>query len=948
MLATIHPYKGYLNTNFYIHVKAIEQQYHVYKKNCTSSPILSGKIIPNESHFININHPGDFTVIFENGEKIDINVEDGYKFGGSSYKTSFIFDENPWCFIVMNDRTYFYNRETRRAFVEPISPDTITEIATNYVMFSNEGQNEQTIFSLDDEQPVICISDLITFNNKIIVWKESLEDKNELCLYTLENNSKTIDKYKFDNFIVDQKNQQILFHLGNNTFKISLSDYKGVTQCVSINQGNIVSVIAPNLVVSYQQTFSKSKLSIYDIDTKHLIKNIEFNGHLAEINDIKLFDIRKREQVLREVDVSKLGIPEMTISASYQEIYIYPCEWNIFYTIKTITLTKNGSNSIIKTETSTLNNINTDSTISIKEANGKFEATENTFCFFNYYESYSISRDYNESDYVTGGSIYLHNNNIYLYKESCLYKLSQNGHWSNPIDMKLDFSYYKEFGVVKDIDSNMVYTLDGKELGKMQSIFRLHEYHIKTDRYFIFSNAQSRTIRIHTNNIDIPIRLSPNMQIGLFTRSNKFSLYNFKDDKIICESILEDILDSSNYQNVLLSEDGQFIMYRDKNMSIVKNISNGTIEKYNNLSYINNINGIRLLFSTPSSLQPILVNPTTGKRINCNEMLQYHFISPDEQFYADTKLKEYREYYYKETNELLSAEEYYKLVNKYAYPWNETRDSESWEQVKKQRTQLILENIAYLKKQYPKLLNNDQKGTPWENILDEMDRYGVEHFLQYFIGIRGIAVIRKVSDDSEYARINLGDPLKFINYVSFSYDSKYVAIAGYRESGGLLIIYNLASNTSITHINTNRAVWNVAFSVKNAFASYTSNPETFFAENEDQYSESYDKHLIKGNNFLTFSPDGDYFALSQQGYISKYDKLGNTRDSWGHQPSSIVEIRLTSDHQNKLLEFSDLGNAGISDTSKRESVASVSFSNHNTRLMMVSNDGVVIIRNLHL
>lgn len=150
------------------------------------------------------------------------------------------------------------------------------------------------------------------------------------------------------------------------------------------------------------------------------------------------------------------------------------------------------------------------------------------------------------------------------------------------------------------------------------------------------------------------------------------------------------------------------------------------------------------------------------------------------------------------------------------------------------------------------------------------------------------------------------------------------------------------------HEDTARAVWNVAFSANNALAAYTSNPMTFFAANEDEFLSMCNKgKIMEGNNFLTFSPDGEYFALSQQGYISKYDKYGNARDNWGHQPSSLVEIRRTLAKESKLIAYSDLGDSGISETSHCESVASVSFSNDNKRLMMVGNDGVVIIRNLH-
>ena len=132
-------------------------------------------------------------------------------------------------------------------------------------------------------------------------------------------------------------------------------------------------------------------------------------------------------------------------------------------------------------------------------------------------------------------------------------------------------------------------------------------------------------------------------------------------------------------------------------------------------------------------------------------------------------------------------------------------------------------------------------------------------------------------------------------------------------------------------------------------ASYTSDPFTFLATNESEYDNDFKSMLIERRNFLTFSPDGIYFALSEQGYVSKYDKYGNVNPGWGHQPSSLVEVRLTNQASIEGLRFSDISDQGIADVAtKAASVASVSFSNDNKRLMMVGNDGVVIIRNLHL
>ena len=88
-------------------------------------------------------------------------------------------------------------------------------------------------------------------------------------------------------------------------------------------------------------------------------------------------------------------------------------------------------------------------------------------------------------------------------------------------------------------------------------------------------------------------------------------------------------------------------------------------------------------------------------------------------------------------------------------------------------------------------------------------------------------------------------------------------------------------------------------------------------------------------------------ALSNQGYISKYDINGDERSDWGHQSSTFVEVMAMNNLKEPITIFDDLSDSGIVNTIKPRTVASVSFSNDNSRLMMVGNDGVVIIRNLH-
>lgn len=61
MGATIHPHKGYLNTNFNVHVTGHEEEYSVYQKgDCDKCLIATGIVRPNEPHVLNIAQPGDY------------------------------------------------------------------------------------------------------------------------------------------------------------------------------------------------------------------------------------------------------------------------------------------------------------------------------------------------------------------------------------------------------------------------------------------------------------------------------------------------------------------------------------------------------------------------------------------------------------------------------------------------------------------------------------------------------------------------------------------------------------------------------------------------------------------------------------------------------------------------------------------------------------------------
>lgn len=953
MSVTLHPYKGYLNTLFHLYATGSNAvEYRVLRmSNNEEDEILNGIILPNGPFSLQIPLPGSYNVRFSDGTSIPVTVEDGYKFGGSKLKRAFIFDNCPWLFVVMYDRTYFYNRDTQIAYVEAISPDEITVINRDYVILKNKNYSEQSVYSLKEQKPILNISDIIYFNDCAIVWKEIDEKKTtSIIIYSFDTREKI--HQTVDLFDIDKTNERLLYSHNNTIGSIVLSgniepkmqlDIKAV-----IGRGNVVGVIAPYLVLYYEKKAYENSIYVFNTNSREIIRRIPINGHLAQIGDNQIIDIEQRRKSIRDFDISRTEFPDAIIAADYFSFDFFPCEWEVFYTIKHTKLIKN-QHRVNCEKLCYIQACNTDLNIRIKKSFDGFRVFGDSICLYNDEESFVRNKNYSSSGYHKGGAIYFDNSTAYLYEDSSIYRLSKNSYWDNCREGNFDFSCFDKFGVITNRDTDVCQTLGGVDLGKKFLISHIREPYILTDKYYIFSGA--RTLERSTNKL--PEFLSNDLRCGINVTGDGVFTGRYENGNYSEDQILTDIFDPSMFRDVLFSEDGQSIMYRDEDKTIVTNIADSSSIMFDNVSFIRHINGIRPQFTTPASLQPRLINPVTKRPIDCNIITQFQYVSPDGNLYADTNLNEYIEYYWRSTAQPLSRTEYTNLKEKYTYPWQGDEKSTSWQTVKNLRRELVLKNFTFLKKEYPCIFKDiaDQK---WEEFVLDEKRYGISHFMDLFIGQRGIAVIRKISDNSILAKIDLGTPLWFINYVSFSYDNNYVAIAGRYPNGsgkgGLFLIYDLTRKQVLCQKTNSWAVWHTSFNKKGMVAGYSSEPITYEAQigsgNNVALSEYQDY------NFLTFSPDGELSALSNQGYVSKKRKDGAIRQNWGHQPSCDVFVTFSHDMGNIVAKFSDLSEEGIAECSDRkhnfpQSVASVSFSGDNKRLMMVGNDGVVIIRNLN-
>ena len=323
-MATVHPYKGYLNTEFHFYANGSEDiPYSILSEDSECDiPVLSGVLIPNIPHSIKLHNPGNYKVVFNDGSSSHIIVQDGYKFGGGRFKKAFIYDNCQWAFVVMHDRTYFYNRKTKQSYIEAISPDSISEISEEYIILSNNSQSEKTIYSVNDQKPILNISNLIFHNEDSIIWKE----EEEVIIFSLKNRT-IVKRFAPTQYLIE--NGQLLYSFEN---LIYLIDLKGEFPENELPKQTYAfcAFINSKLSVFSSNKNEKIELLIINHITGELIKALTLDGHIASINGHKIINVEERKLAFRNFNLKQSDFPEASFSACYHDFVFFPCEWDIY------------------------------------------------------------------------------------------------------------------------------------------------------------------------------------------------------------------------------------------------------------------------------------------------------------------------------------------------------------------------------------------------------------------------------------------------------------------------------------------------------------------------------------------------------------------------------------------------------------------------------------------
>ena len=218
---SIHPHKGYLNTDIAI-TNTSNAEIVIYDNgnkvgslppNCFMTSCFSAG-----AHVITTQE--DYLSCIDRDEVI---IEDAIKLGGGKIVKGYIFDKSPWIVVKMTDRMYFHNRETSTEFVEMnLVPDEISALSPDLMLFKTKSEG-YSIYSVSssrmlvrfDEEPIFIGDFSIVF--KSIVGVLSILYYNDIQINTIE-----CDKYSISvsgNVIYAGKKDSLLVHsLQTNTF----------------------------------------------------------------------------------------------------------------------------------------------------------------------------------------------------------------------------------------------------------------------------------------------------------------------------------------------------------------------------------------------------------------------------------------------------------------------------------------------------------------------------------------------------------------------------------------------------------------------------------------------------------------------------------------------------------------------------------------------------------
>lgn len=857
----VNTHHGYLNTDIVLS--------STIPSISIEDKLTGQKWVVNDNLKIRLGAGHHILVCPELNEEILIIIEDAVKFGGSSLKKGFVFDDNSWVFVVMKDRTYITNIETKEEKIEySITPDEILSlgmyngVSNDYFLFRTN--HDFSLYNVQLGKTTISFTNHIFSNSFYTIYKE--DDK--VVIFDYHNNcllSEFDGQYSMGNKFYFVKANK-LFGLDWASTRIKTIDFVGEV-------GNN-TILHCNTLLKKLGDYFKQKDTFY--------KKYVF------------YDLGNGEDDMTSINFLFPYFIENWFGTETEEFQHVKNEWNVFVEKKKEHLSKNVSQ----------------------------------MCYGLKFDSFEVNTSGNTKEYVFKGEIITYPD-FYGLKPKFILKTPAG--WPLKID-DISFCYYK----------------DGNENQGINNTNK-DNINIPKDEKLVAASISKKRI--------------------ITRKDNSFYYHDY--EKEYCSILLEKTFDKSSYTNAFFMSDGKHVVFQSIDGEFdIMGFEDLSLDKFeidgSTVSRTSGFNGYKPIIdiSENDSRIPIWRDAITLQRIDRDELSDRIFMSPDRNYSASTSMQTV--YYNRLTGREMTYKEYQEQRAKYdwnEYPNNDEKKKEK-EEKRKKRRKLTEE---YPKEKWAERIIEKYRGVfdsptngletkeqRMERIINsELEDYIEKKgcFTELFVDILGYICYTNNSTGEEN-RVLIGRSVYFLNYVSFSYNSRYLAFAAKMKQDsfrmtedGVFVLYEIKEKKEIIrqdYENELYAVWMTMFSKTGNVAYYDSKADAYIATRESDYSII---ERIPGRSLLCFSPSGNYIAFSDQNYI---DYTHHPDSNWGHQPSGNVFIHSMNDIGRCLEQFNDFGE-GISGVACRAgNVASAAFSLDEKRLMAVGDDGVIVIRNLHL
>ena len=929
MKFNVNPHHAFLNSHIQLSNHTTETIDITCKQLDKTWRLSPNQVVDN----ICIKHYGkyDFSCM-NSGESQCVVVKDAIRLGGSNFRKTFAFEKNSWFLVSMKDRTYFYNHITNEQYLEnDIAPENVIGLNENYLFFTNEKNTTYgALYSTIERNIVRYIQELIAYNEQYIVCKS--DDYVEIIGISpqIADAKVQVGKSKYAYYAeihsiayISANHECFVYNIVSNrkqSFSVTASDGE---QFLLLQDIPYIAKISTNSISVFSVESDESPIHIWS--AKHS-RIVECNGiSLRQESETDLAFYKRQHTINHNViSIAKIRIrchnkDTIYLEKQYYEYASNP-RWNSEY---------------LTEERHTLEN--TENIILTELPKSKYVEFQDT-------KRYFVVSSNAHMILVNENTIYVQKNAHYFQVDGCGYYFVRQ---DKQINIYTDSNVLLCSSDIEKDEKNITCGLIGAENGwydfTKQHFIKHKEYKslFDTSQLVFFDNHDACYIYIYgfcrllEVDVDNILYISQNGDIAYIRKNNQFYYACYNQTKLhynLTPIVLVNF-DSSHYSNALFTDTENVILCKEWNLYVLYNIQRDTKETFDNTNFvIKGLNGYQPIISFDRYKRPVLKDPVTLCPATPEVLsAEYAFISPSGRY----KTLFSRKFKNKVLGSIVNEAEKANFLSQYDIQY--INDKEIKERHIANRHRLYDEHRDYFDCYFTLYTTEEER----EKCVCEcmLNDIFAQYLFNEIISILDLLTQQEIN-------IEIIGTLWFKNYVSFSYDDKYVAIAGrYPNDGnrsGYMGVYDIENRRMIRSEDLGYAVWLTAFTKDSKIAFYTSVPNTYIFNP----NFSNDIQEIKGKNFLCYSADGKYMALSEQGYRCYDDKL--PYNDWGHTKSTTVYIYNVESL--KLIETIHcmFGTQIEGVAQKSNNIAYVAFSQNNNSILISSNDGVVLKYNLHL